>query len=77
MSHLQLNVTESVFSGATLKPSEAGNLTYTSSNTTVAVVENGMIKGLKEGTATITVSFSGNDEYAPAKNKTINVKVLS
>ena len=34
-----------------------------------------MIKGLKEGTAVITVSFNGNDQYAPAANKTINVTV--
>ena len=74
-TEITLNVAESVSSGATLKPSEAGNLTYTSSNATVAVVENGMIKGLKEGTTIITVSFAGNEEYAAAENKTINVTV--
>ena len=70
-----LKVNDNVSSGATLTPPEAGNLTYNSSNTTVAVVENGIIKGLKEGTATITVSFAGNDEYAPAENKTMTITV--
>ena len=45
---IKLNVTESVSAGATLNPPEAGNLTYTSSNTAVAVVENGIIRGLNE-----------------------------
>ena len=34
-----------------------------------------MIKGLKEGTATINISFAGNVCYAPAENKTITVTV--
>ena len=34
-----------------------------------------MIKGLKEGKTTITVSFAGSDDYAPAENKTIEVTV--
>ena len=71
-----LNVGDNISSGASLIPATAGNLTYTSSNATVAIVDGtGMIKGLKEGTAVITVSFNGNDQYAPAANKTINVTV--
>ena len=71
-----LNVGDNISSGASLIPVTAGNLTYTSSNATVAIVDGtGMIKGLKEGTAVITVSFNGNDQYAPAANKTINVTV--
>ena len=70
-----LNVDDEVSTGATLTPADAGNLTYTSSNPDVAIVENGMIKALKEGTAIITVSFNGNDKYAPAENKTIFVTV--
>jgi len=70
-----LNVTDSVSSGASLTPASAGGLTYTSSNSTVAVVEDGMIRGLKEGTAIITVSFAGNERYAAAESKTIIVTV--
>ncbi len=75
MAKITLKVGESVSSGATLIPPQAGNLTYTSSNATVAVVENGIIKGLKEGDAVIIVSFAGNDEYAPAVSKYIIVSV--
>ncbi|WP_296848711.1 Ig-like domain-containing protein, partial [uncultured Methanobrevibacter sp.] len=47
-----------------------------SNNTEVAIVDgNGVIKGLKGGSATITVSFDGNERYAPAENKTIIVTV--
>ena len=72
---MTLKVNETVSAGATLNPPEAVNLTYTSSNVAVAVVENGMIKCLKEGDAIITVSFAGNDEYAPAESKNITVHV--
>ena len=74
-TEIKLKVNESVSAGATLNPSEAGNLTYASSNDTVAVVENGIIKCLNEGAAIITVSFAGNDEYAPAVSKNITVYV--
>ncbi len=50
-------------------------LTYTSSNESVAKVVNGKIQALAEGTATITVSFAGNDKYAAAESKTITVTV--
>ncbi len=73
-TEITLNVSESVSAGAALNPPEAGNLTYTSTNTSVAVVENGIIKGLKEGTAIITVSFAGDERYAPAvSNITVDV----
>ena len=74
-STISLKANEKVDTGAILTPADAGNLTYTSSNITVAIVENGVIKGLKEGTTIITVSFAGNEQYAPADNKTINVTV--
>ena len=38
-------------------------------------VENGVIKALAAGTATITVSFAGGDKYAAAESKTIAVTV--
>ena len=64
-----------IHSGATLNPAEAGALVYTSSNTTVARVSNGVIYGDAKGQATITVSFAGNNKYAAAENKTITVNV--
>jgi uncharacterized protein YjdB len=71
-----LNVNDEVDSGASLTPADAGNLTYTSSDETVAVVVDGKIKALAEGSAVITVSFDGNEEYAAAsENKTIEVTV--
>ena len=80
----EINVTDSTIAlnaggeadvGATLTPADAGNLTYTSNNTNVVVVENGKIKSIKKGNATITVSFAGDERYATAKNKTISVIV--
>ena len=73
---ITLNVSDSASAGASLTPADAGNLVYTSNNTEVAIVDgNGVIKGLKGGSATITVSFDGNERYAPAENKTIIVTV--
>ena len=60
---------------ATLNPIEAGNLIYKSSDESVVIVKNGLIQALAEGTATVTVSFTGNEQYAPAENKTIKVTV--
>ena len=51
---------------ATLTPAEAGRLAYSSSDPEVASVDEGTGKvtfGAKLGTATITASFVGNDEY--------------
>ena len=73
--NVTLNVTDKISSGATLTPIDAGSLTYTSNDPDVAVVEGGMIKGLKEGTVIISVSFAGDDKYAPAESKNINVNV--
>ena len=72
---LTLKVNDQVATGASLTPAYAGNLTYTSSNESVVTVKNGKIIALSEGTATITVSFAGDDTYAPAENKTISVAV--
>ena len=72
---VNLNVDDEVSTGATLNPEEAGNLTFTSSDESVAVVKGGKIIALKEGDAIITVSFKGNNKYAEAKNKTIKVIV--
>ena len=74
-STVDLKVGDVVDLGATLTPADAGNLTYTSGNTSVAIVEKGKIKALTNGTAVITVSFPGNENYTAAENKTINVTV--
>ena len=82
--HTEINITNSTIAlnaggeadvGATLTPADAGNLTYTSNNTNVVIVENGRIKSIKGGNATITVSFAGDGRYATAENKTISVIV--
>ena len=72
---VDLKANGEVPTGATLTPADAGNLTYTSSNSSVAVVENGKIKGIRQGEANITVSFAGDDKYIAAENKTIAVSV--
>ncbi len=72
---LELVVLDEVSAGATLTPADAGSLVYTSSNESVAIVSEGKIKALGEGTATITVSFAGNDTYAAAESKTISIAV--
>ena len=72
---LELAVLDEVSTGATLTPSDAGSLVYTSSNESVAIVSEGMIEAVGVGTATITVSFAGNDTYAAAESKTISIAV--
>ena len=72
---VNLFILDSVATGATLTPADAGNLTFTSSNSSVAKVENGTIIAVGEGTAVITVSFAGNENYSAAENKTITVTV--
>ena len=74
-STLQLKVNDEISTGASLSPAAAGSLTYTSSNENVAIVEDGKIKALAAGTATITVSYAGDDTYAAAESKTIEVTV--
>lgn len=73
---VELLVGDSVVTGATLTPTDAGELTFTSSNITVAKVEDGKIIAVGEGTAIITVSFAENEDYAAAEDKTINVDVI-
>ena len=73
---LELLVGDSIGTGAALTPADAGELTFTSNNITVAKVEDGKIIAVGEGTAIITVSFAGNDDYAAAEDKTINIDVI-
>ena len=73
---LDLNVGETGSINATLNPHKAGNLTFTSNDTNIATVDsNGVVIAVAEGSAIITVSFSGNEQYAPAESKKINVTV--
>ena len=72
---LDLKVNDKVDSGVSLNPSEAGNLTYTISETSIIKLLDNQIIALSEGSATISYSFAGNDKYAAAQNKTITVKV--
>ena len=68
-----LKVRDEIATGATLTPADAGNLTYTVSNSSVVKVEDGKIIAVGEGSAVITVSFAGDDKYAAAESKTISV----
>ena len=61
-------VGKSVTNAANSNPS-VSPITYTSSNTDVATVDdNGRVTGVAEGTTTITASFAGNDAYNPASD---------
>ena len=72
---LDVKVLEYIPDVATLDPAEAGNLSYSSSNSSVAVIFKDRIIPVGTGQANITVSFAGNDIYAAAENKTIPINV--
>ena len=72
---VSLKVEESVDVGASLNPAAAGALTFSSNNDSVAKVEDGKIVAYAKGNAVITVSYGGNDKYAAAEDKTIDVSV--
>ncbi|WP_296887963.1 Ig-like domain-containing protein [uncultured Methanobrevibacter sp.] len=58
-----------------LMPSNAGNLSFKVSDTNIILVNgHGSVMAIGEGTATVTVSFDGNDKYLPS-NATITVTV--
>ena len=58
--NINLEVSDEIATGATLYPTDAGNLTYDLSNEGIVKIEDGEIIALKEGNVTITVSFKGN-----------------
>ena len=64
-----------VDSGASLSPSGAGNLTYSSSDEGVVKVVDGKLVAVGVGSAVVNVSFAGDYKYLPAQNKTISVNV--
>ena len=72
--NVDMNVGDIVDVNATLTPADAGNLTYYSMTPSVVIIENGKVKAIAEGKATVVVSFAGNDKYNAA-NANITVKV--
>lgn len=55
-------------------PDGAGDISYTSSNSSVATVDQGTVTGVGVGTATITVSTAGSDKYLPT-SKSVTIRV--
>lgn len=80
---INLGVGESTEVDAYLDPNEAGELSYSSSDASVASItkkeysyDTYIIQAKAAGTATITFSFAGNTNYEAAEDKTITVTVL-
>ena len=73
---LDLDVGETAKVKANLYPPEAGNPTFTSSNTNVVTVDsNGTVNAVGEGEANITVSYAGTEKYAAVESVIIPVTV--
>ena len=79
---INLGVGESTELDAFINPNEAGELSYSSSDASVASITKKeysyntyIIQAKAAGTATITFSFAGNTNYKAADNKTITVTV--
>ena len=71
-----MNVNDELSVGATLTPSDAGNVTYASSNSSVVTVDTkGNVKAVGTGKASINVSFAGYDKYEAAESKNVTVTV--
>ena len=74
--NLILNVGDVKAIGASLNPTDAGKLTYLSSDKSVLTVDDeGNAVGVGAGNTTVIVSFGGSDNYANSENKVINVVV--
>ena len=72
---IEINLTEATDIPAKLNPKEAGKLRFISNDKDIVSISgNGMVYGIKLGTATVTVIFDGSGKYR-AVNKTINVTV--
>ena len=79
---INMGVGESTELDVDLYPDEAGELSYSSSDASVASITKNeysyntyIIQAKAAGTATITFSFAGNTNYKAADNKTITVTV--
>ena len=72
---LDLKVNQMGTVPATLTPEGAGDPAYVSSNESVVRVVDGFYLASGKGTAIITLSFAGNENYTAAENRTIRVTV--
>ncbi|WP_407416148.1 Ig-like domain repeat protein [Methanobrevibacter sp.] len=73
---LDLSVGDETVIVANLTPADAGNVTFTSSDDSIVLVDaQGNVIANAKGQVIITVSFVGNNKYAAAENKTITVNV--
>ena len=72
---LDMKALDNISTGASLSPAGVGSLTYISSNQSVAIIKNDIIMALAKGSTTITVLFTGNDNYYAAETKYITVNV--
>ena len=72
---IEIDALDRMHTYASLTPAGAGSLVCTSDDERVATVSEGIITAVGVGSCTITVSFPGNDGYAPAESKTIAVSV--
>ena len=72
---IDVNVTESAIIDAILTPQNAGKLKFSTENSDIiSIDQSGKVKGLKIGTANVTVSFDANGKYRSA-SKTVTVNV--
>ena len=60
-TYLELKAEESVQLTAIVEPSDAGTVTWTSSDESVATVVDGLVTAIAEGTATITAEVEGTE----------------
>lgn len=74
---VELQVGEQTLVTATVTDAENGNKTWTSSNNEVATVAAGTITGVKEGTATITVSLDADPTVKAEIAVTVTKKIKS
>ena len=73
---LDLKVGDDSSVTASLTPADAGNVTFTSSNSSVVTVDkNGKVTAVGAGSATVTASYAGSDKYNAAENVTVAVSV--
>ena len=79
LKNISMKVGDTDNVNATLNPSEAGNLTYTSSNQDVVTVDStGKITAVGEGQAKITIKFKAKGKYLYSENSvTVNVSRIA
>lgn len=76
-SKTTIDVNEELKLNVTINPSDAPqDVTYVSSNSEVATVEQGVVKGLKAGTTTITVTSINNPEKSASITITVQAPII-